>query len=381
MNILHIMLACFYVDNYNYQENILPRINKLDGHNVKIIASTETFIDNIHLGYLKPSRYYNENGIEVIRLPYKKNFSKTIERKLRTYVGLYKEIESFKPDIILCHGLQFKDLDVIGKYKRTHNGVKIFADSHEDNYNSATSFLSRNILYRFIYNPVIKRNLKYIETVLCIAKTSIDFMNEVCMVPKDKLEIYPLGGFVNSEKDYLDSRATFRKLLNVSDDEIVMMHSGKLYPEKKTRELLLAFNKINDPKFRLVIIGSIPDDSKAEMLDLINSNNRISYLGWKTGQELLGYLTACDIYIQPGTQSATMQNAACARAALILYPFENHTFIFGENALYAESTEDLTNIFIDISKGNIDIKDVRKRCFRIAKEKLDYESLVNRLYN
>ena len=72
MRILHLMLACFYIDNYNYQENILPRINKQDGHDVKIIASVEMFIDNESIGCVEPGRYVNEDGIEVVRLPYKK---------------------------------------------------------------------------------------------------------------------------------------------------------------------------------------------------------------------------------------------------------------------------------------------------------------------
>ena len=42
MRILHLCLSCFYIDGYNYQENILPRINHEDGHDVRILASTET---------------------------------------------------------------------------------------------------------------------------------------------------------------------------------------------------------------------------------------------------------------------------------------------------------------------------------------------------
>lgn len=39
MKILHLCLACFYIDGYTYQENILPRINREDGHDVRILAS------------------------------------------------------------------------------------------------------------------------------------------------------------------------------------------------------------------------------------------------------------------------------------------------------------------------------------------------------
>jgi len=63
MKILHCCLSQFYIDNYSYQENILPRVNKQMGHEVKIIASTETYLDNRNLEYVEPSRYYTEDGI------------------------------------------------------------------------------------------------------------------------------------------------------------------------------------------------------------------------------------------------------------------------------------------------------------------------------
>ena len=43
MKILHLMLACFYIDKYSYQENYLPKYHKKQGHDVEIIASLFTF--------------------------------------------------------------------------------------------------------------------------------------------------------------------------------------------------------------------------------------------------------------------------------------------------------------------------------------------------
>ena len=50
MRILHMCLAAFYIDKYSYQENILPRMHKKQGHEVQIIASVETFVDDVNLG-------------------------------------------------------------------------------------------------------------------------------------------------------------------------------------------------------------------------------------------------------------------------------------------------------------------------------------------
>ena len=70
MRILHCCLSCFYIDGYNYQENILPKINKLDGHEVMVIASTETYIDNNNLGYIEPCEYYTCENVLIKRIAY-----------------------------------------------------------------------------------------------------------------------------------------------------------------------------------------------------------------------------------------------------------------------------------------------------------------------
>ena len=83
MKILHLCLACFYIDNYTYQENILPRINHEDGHDVRILASTETYVDNAHLGYVEPAEYVTEYGVPIKRLPYVKAGNGFVTHKFR----------------------------------------------------------------------------------------------------------------------------------------------------------------------------------------------------------------------------------------------------------------------------------------------------------
>ena len=116
MKILHLAISCFYVEGYNYQENILPRINKEHGHDVLIIASRETFINNSKHGYAKSGTFTNEDGIQVVRLKYKYWLPKFINRKLRIYSGLYKKLNEFKPDIIMFHGMAAIDLLTVRKY-------------------------------------------------------------------------------------------------------------------------------------------------------------------------------------------------------------------------------------------------------------------------
>lgn len=100
MKIIHCCLASYYIDNHSYQENILPKIHKQLGYDVKIVASTETWIDNKNLGYVKSSSYKNEDSIPVTRIDYVKWLPHAISKKLRIYNGLSKILNDFKPDII-----------------------------------------------------------------------------------------------------------------------------------------------------------------------------------------------------------------------------------------------------------------------------------------
>src|SRR5690554_5102561 len=122
MKILHVCLSNFYIDNYGYQENILPKMHKLQGHDVEILASTEIFVDNAKLGYTKPSSYITNDGIPITRIPYVKWLPHTIAKKLRIYKGIKNNLQAFNPDIIFIHGSQFVGVLEIIDYlkKRSH---------------------------------------------------------------------------------------------------------------------------------------------------------------------------------------------------------------------------------------------------------------------
>jgi len=169
MKILHCCLASFYIDNYGYQENILPRQNKLDGHEVSILASTETFTNNYELIYVAPKKYINEDGIAVTRVPYKKIFNNFITRKIRKYQGVYQILEEEDPDVILFHGMGAWELLNVVKYKKNHPCVTLYADSHSDANNSATNFLSKNILHKIFYAMIARHACQYIDKILCIS--------------------------------------------------------------------------------------------------------------------------------------------------------------------------------------------------------------------
>lgn len=379
MKILHCCLACFYIDNYNYQENLLSIEHKKLGHDVKILASTETFIDNINIGYTKPGTYISKEGIPITRIEYAKIFSHKVMTKVRAYMGISEFLEDFKPDIIFIHGLQsYGTLNII-EYKKSNPQVKVFADSHEDKHNSATNFVSKNVLHKLFYKRIIRKALPYIEKILCLSYESIDFMNEIYNIPTEHLELYPLGGTIFEENIRKKKREKIREILKLDDSDILLVHSGKMSMSKKTDTILKALSKVKDKRLKLILIGSIEEEYLKELNPMINDDDRIKYLGWKNGDELIDYLHASDIYLQPGTQSATMQNAACSSTAIAIYPYESHKKLIGDKAFYIENENDIVKLLESVIKdrGILNIK--KKELFLLAQTKLDYKVLAEKV--
>lgn len=380
MKILHFCLSCFYIDNYNYQENILPIINKMDGHEVKIIASTETFIENSKLGYIKPGKYFTKEGIEINRIPYKKYLPHFIMKKVRHYDNVYNLIDEFSPDVILFHGVPAYELITIVKYKKNNPNVKLYVDSHEDKNNSGTNWLSKNMLHKIFYKNIIKKTCDYIDKIFYITYETKVFLQEVYDIKEEKLEYFPLGSYVFNEEERIKNRNNVRIQLDLKDDDILVLHSGKMDKLKRTEEILKAFIKVKASKLKLVLIGSMNDEIMQKVKPLILSDERVSFLGWKSGHELMEYLCACDLYIQPGGQSATMQNALCCGSAAALYPHQSHKKLLNDSVFYVETIEDMKRIFENISENRQVLEDKRVQTNKIAKEMLDYKLLASRLY-
>ncbi|KDE62462.1 hypothetical protein FUSO5_09665 [Fusobacterium necrophorum BFTR-1] len=379
MKILHCCLSCFYIDGFGYQENILPIINNNDGHIVKIIASRETFIDG-KVGYIKANKYIINKKIEVIRLNYKNILTNRISSKVRSYKRCYKEIEKFKPDVILFHGMCAYELLTVSKYKKNNPNIKLYVDSHEDFTNSAKTFFSKNILHRLFYKKIALKCLKYIDKVLYISEETRIFLQDFYEIPNKKLEFYPLGGFIIEREEKQEIRKKIRKDLKINQGALVLIHSGKLDRLKKTKELLEVFSTIKSNNLYLIIIGSIPDEEKLILNNLIKSDKRIIYLGWKSSNDLIEYICASDIYMQPGSQSSTALTAVCCGLPILLYPSVSYLHLFDTNVFWARDKKEIKENLEKVIEDREFLKNMESRSYEIAKNILDYQKLARRLY-
>lgn len=378
MRIIHICLASHYTEGMNYQDNILPDVNSQDGHEVLIISDTQKYIDGKLVSTDEEEKNLKHN-LKLIRINFDKIFTKFISEKIRKVRKLYSILEKFKPDVILFHGMCAYELLTVSKYKKNHPNIKLYVDSHEDFTNSAITFFSKNILHRLFYKRIALKCLKYIDKVLYISEETRIFLHDFYEIPNENLEFYPLGGFIVEEEEKKIIREKVRKDLDISEKDIVLIHSGKLDKLKKTRELLDSLAKINNNNIHLIIIGSIPNDNQI-LYDLIKKDKRVKYLGWKTGDDLLRYICASDIYMQPGSQSSTSLTAVCCGLPILLYPSVSYKDMFDTNVFWVKNEEEMDEIMLKIIENPTLLDNMSKRSYEIAKNTFDYKKLAMRLY-
>lgn len=379
MKIVHCCLSNTYNEGYNYQENQLSLQNKQDGHEVWILASTEIYKDNKGIGYTNPQSYTNDNGIPVIRVPYKKIINNTVTHKIRAYKGVYLILDRIKPDLILFHGIAAWEMKTVARYAKK-NGIKLYIDNHASLANSAHGWFSKRGLHGIFYKSILKSVLPVAEKILCIGMGEYDLAKTIYKVPVGKLELWPLGGNIKDDKEYKQIRQEYRRKLKIYNDKIIFVHSGRINRDKKTCELLRAFSCVKDNRFVLLIAGEfIEDENKIE--ELIQRDPRICYLGWKSGNELLNLLTAADVYLQPGSMSVTMQNAMCCRCAMVVQPTEIYQYLLGETGIFVQTQGDLEKFLKDVSAGKIDVEKVKALHFERAKKFLDYRNIAKRIYD
>lgn len=320
MKIAHCCLAAFYIDHFGYQENILPKMHLFQGHEVTIIASTESYGESLQYDYKEPSVYINENNIRVARLPYVEWLPIQLSKKIRLYNGLYNELLRFKPDIIFIHDCQFLSIYTIAKYAKKNN-VTIYVDSHTDFINSGRTFISKNIFHRFIYRMCAQKIEPFTKLFYGTLPLRMKFYNEIYKIPLSKLRLLPFGVDDTVIKDYdkLSARRGIIQKYHIPEGSKIIVSGGKIDQRKNIHLLINAFRKSHLSNTVIVIFGKPTDEMKSIIEDYYESGN-IIFTNWLNYEQTCELLIAADIGIFPGTHSVLWEQAlGCGLPCIFKY--------------------------------------------------------------
>lgn len=366
MKVLHICLACFYPDNFSYQENMLPKFHKELGYDVEVIASLQTFNKEGKTAYYPcASEYINEFGIHVIRLDYKKPTK--IYRKIRRYIGFEKALKQVNPDIIFVHGCQFMDMDVLVSYLRSiKKTVKVYVDNHGDFNNSAKNWFSRNILHKFLWRRTAKSINPFTKRFYGVLPARVKFLIDVYKLPLEKCELLVMGADDDLVNNALspEIRSNKRQALGVDEKEILLMTGGKIDCNKlQVLTLMKAVNNLNDPRIKLVVFGSVDSKIRDEFDKQLG--DRVQYIGWKKSEEIYSEFAAADIIAFPGLHSVLWEQAVGMGKPCIFKKIDGFNHVdLGGNCIYF--TIETVDAYRDVIVRAINNMDNMKK---IAEEK------------
>jgi 1,2-diacylglycerol 3-alpha-glucosyltransferase len=379
MKVLHLCLCGPFTDGLSYQENELIAQHVSLGHDVTVIAATDTYGRDKRVVNACTGIYKLECGAKLIRLPYIFGIRGWLARKIRSHSGLMDCLESINPDRILFHGLTSWDLLSVAKYVQLHSHVKLFADCHEDFNNSARTWASRELLHTLFYRTIFLRSVAHIHEVLCITVESMDFAVGFYGSPREKTSLYPLGCTLESPDVVAKRRAFFRDRHGFLDSNIVITQTGKLDHTKCLASTLKVFCSNPSPDLRLVIAGIMTDDVKAECQPMIQSDPRIVDLGWQTTDELKTVLAGADCFLQPYGQTVTTQMAMGYGCVILAQDVPSHRWLLGGNVCLFSDLSEFPSVLNWVVTNHTKLDNIKKVNSNFAIANLDYRKLALRI--
>lgn len=308
MKIVHLCLSAFFIDNYSYQENILPKYHVKMGHDVTVIASLFSFNKEGKGCYMDGySEYEDKNGFHVVRLPYKSPVK--INRTLRHYEKFEEVLNRESPDIIFSHNVSFADITSLVKYLKKHPNVKVFADNHADYINSAKNFTSKHILHPIIWRHYAKMLEPYLTKCYGVTPMRCRFLKEMYHLNPEIIEFLPMGVDDDSiPTNRLEVRRSIREELSIKEEDLVIITGGKIDKLKNTHVLQDALMKVNNEKVHLIICGTLTPEMEY-LKSEIEGNANIHYLGWCNAERVMNCMVASDIACFPGTHSTLWEQS------------------------------------------------------------------------
>lgn len=383
MKILHICLAAFYIDNYSYQENMLPKYHKKLGYDVSILASLQSFDKNGNASFLeKECEYINEYGIPVKRINYK-GIIKSISKKLKIYNNLYGHINNEKPDIIFIHGCQFSNMKDIKKYIEHNPNTKVFVDNHCDFSNSAKNWLSKNILHKILWKHSAKLIEPYTTKFYGVLPSRVDFIINMYKINPSKVELLLMGAddekVSEASKEYIKNN--IRKKYGIEKDDFLIVTGGKIdYSKKQTLLLMEAIKKINNPKLKLLVFGSVTEELQNNVKRLCDKN-LVQYIGWIDSEDSYKYFAMADLVVFPGRHSVFWEQVVGLGVPMIVKYWNGADHInISDNCkfLYEDSINEITKIITSIFNNKEEYYRMKESAQTLGREEFSYMNIAKK---
>ena len=381
MKITHICLCGMFSDGFSYQENLITKYQVKAGFDVSLIATK--YFWNMDGNQSKSTRdyYVNEDGVTIHRLDLQSG--KNIDSKFKRAKNIYEILCLESPDILFVHGVSFLDIDTIVKYARKHKNIKIYVDNHADFTNSATNWISKNILHKIIWKYYAHMIEPYTTKFYGVLPVRVDFLKNMYGLPAEKCELLVMGADDDLvEKSAIpEVRARIREKYGLAEDDFVVMTGGKI-DGFKTQTLLLmeAVKNIEDPKVKLIVFGSVTPDLK-ERVNALTDGTKVQYIGWVQAKDSYEYFAAADLVVFPGRHSVFWEQVAAQGVPMLCKKWDGTTHVdLGGNVrfLTQDSVEEIQSNIETLVRDRTQYDNMKKIAMEKGMKEFSYRDIAKR---
>ena len=379
MRIVHICLACFYIEGWGYQENILPKYHAQAGFDVLVLTSDYMFNNKSENAVKQERDYINPYGVRV----------KVLDRSSRygwysrfgDYCDLDKELEAFQPDVVFVHGGQFVALKDVLSYCCRHKAVKLYIDQHADYYNTPVKTLRQKLAAYWLYGYWMRKAAKRAQRLWGVTPWRCQYLHEVHGVPEKKIDLLVMGGddalipFDRAD----EIRSQIRQNLGIPEDAFVVVTGGKIDRAKNIHLLAQAIAEIKRDDLHLIVFGQPTADMEAVMQQM-SQNASCHCVGWIDSTKVYDYFLASDLAVFPGTHSVLWEQACACGIPALFKKWEgmHHVCVNGNGKLLVQnSVEELKEHILqllDDPKAYAAMKNAANAC----KETFFYSKIAER---
>ena len=381
-----IVNICLYgpvTDGWSYQDNLLPKYQKENGNDVVVITSLWVWNEYGRMIKTDKRDYFNEWGIHVIRLDIKGD--KQLTYKFKRFIGLYEALTAEKPDILFVHCFQFLDIDLIIRYAKKNPSVVIYVDNHCDYSNSATNWLSKNILHKIVWKRKAQKLNQYVKKFYGVIPARVDFLIDLYGIPREKVELLEMGADDEKVDASLDKHriSDLRKKYGITDENFLIVTGGKIDLAKQQTLLLMEAVKRMGKAYsiKLIVFGSVVDELK-ETVEGLSDGDIVQYIGWVKSEDSYQYFAAADLVVFPGRHSVFWEQVVGLGKPLLVKYWEGttHVQVNGNvEFLRKDSVIEIENMLKNLLKNNRAIYRQMLSCAQgEAKKRFSYRDIAKR---
>lgn len=382
MRIVHLCLEAPYTDLWGYQENLLGKYHRKQGHEVTVITGNRKH-ESGTIVTTPCGRYDLPDGQHIIRLEYEKILCDQISRVVRRY-PIYDLLLELQPDFVMVHGLSNPSVLQLRRFVKQHRpDCRVVADNHLDDFNAPSLEGLKGRLLIAMYRYVNRKMQPLYRRVYGVTPGRVEYQQRIFGISREKCALLPMGAddeHINFEKAPM-IRRDLRKKHGINEDDFLLVTGGRIDGAKKIDVLLRAVTELSSERIKLMVFGK-PDKEMEKVLEQYGKHSAVRLIGWLPSEQVYDYFLASDLIVFPGSHSVLWEQAcACGVPAIFARRHGMEHVDLGGNCLLVngESVSELQKAICALAENPTAYKEMQEKARTLGATAFSYAAMAEKI--